>query len=88
MLQQLAQQNDLSLLDRYLLPTDSAVASLTTLELTAEQTRAVGFGQRVKFDNPQRIEGQVRLFSPEHQFLGVAEIGADNVIRPLRMVNL
>ena len=87
-LQQLAQQNDLSLLDRYLLPTDSAVASLTALELTAEQTRAVGFGQRVKFDNPQRIEGQVRLFSPEHQFLGVAEIGADNVIRPLRMVNL
>lgn len=86
-LQQLAEQNALSLLDTYLLPTDSAVSKLPALQLNAEQTRAVGFGQRVKFDNPQQIYGQVRLFSDEQRFLGVAEIGTDNVIRPMRMVN-
>ncbi|MCW9697878.1 tRNA pseudouridine(55) synthase TruB [Avibacterium sp. 20-129] len=84
----LSEQQDLSLLDQHLLPIDSAVKSLPALLLTAEQSRAVGFGQRVKFDNPQQIYGQVRLFSDKHQFLGVAEVDKNNVIRPSRMVAL
>lgn len=86
-LQQLAEQQDLSLLDQYLLPLDSAVASLPVLTLNTEQAQAVGFGQRVKFANEQQLYGQVRLFSAEN-FLGVAEVTPDNVIRPSRMVNL
>ncbi|CAM2828412.1 tRNA pseudouridine(55) synthase TruB [Glaesserella parasuis] len=86
-LQNLAENQPLVELDQLLLPMDSAVARLPHLDLTDEQTRAVGFGQRVKFDNPQGIYGQVRLFSAEKLFLGVAEITADNVIRPSRMVN-
>lgn len=87
-LQALSEQQDLSLLDQHLLPMDSAVKSLPALALSAEQSRAVGFGQRVKFDNPQGIYGQVRLFSAENQFLGVAEVDKNNVIRPSRMVAL
>lgn len=75
-------------LDRLLLPMDTAVASLPQLNLTAEQTKAVGFGQRVKFENPQALSGLVRLFSEKGQFLGIAEITAGNIIRPNRMVNL
>ena len=75
-------------LDRLLLPMDTAVASLPQLNLTAEQTKAVGFGQRVKFENPQALSGLVRLFSENGQFLGIAEITAGNIIRPNRMVNL
>lgn len=75
-------------LDRLLLPMDTAVASLPQLNLTAEQTKAVGFGQRVKFENPQALNGLVRLFSENGQFLGIAEITAGNIIRPNRMVNL
>lgn len=86
-LQNLAENQPLVELDQLLLPMDSAVARLPHLDLTDEQTKAVGFGQRVKFDNPQGIYGQVRLFSAEKLFLGVAEITADNVIRPSRMVN-
>ncbi|MDO9893353.1 tRNA pseudouridine(55) synthase TruB [Glaesserella parasuis] len=86
-LQNLAENQPLVELDQLLLPMDSAVACLPHLDLTDEQTKAVGFGQRVKFDNPQGIYGQVRLFSAEKLFLGVAEITADNVIRPSRMVN-
>lgn len=86
-LQNLAENQPLVELDQLLLPMDSAVARLPSLDLTDEQTKAVGFGQRVKFDNPQGIYGQVRLFSAEKLFLGVAEITADNVIRPSRMVN-
>ena len=68
-------------LDRLLLPMDTAVASLP-------QTKAVGFGQRVKFENSQALSGLVRLFSENGQFLGIAEITVGNIIRPNKMVNL
>lgn len=87
-LQQFAEKQDMAELDRLLLPMDTAVSTLPALVLTAQQTTAVGFGQRVKFDNPQQLQGEVRLFSHENCFLGMAEIGKDNVIRPSRMVNL
>ncbi|MGV6988736.1 tRNA pseudouridine(55) synthase TruB [Testudinibacter sp. P80/BLE/0925] len=86
-LQQLAEQQDLALLDRHLLPSDTAVGKLPKLELNAEQSAAIGFGQRVRFDNPQGLSGQVRLYSANQQFLGVAEI-RDDVIHPKRLVNL
>ena len=85
-LQSLAAQQDLSLLDALLLPIDTAVAKLPMLTLDESQTQSIGFGQRVKFDNPARLQGQVRLFSHENRFLGVAVIDENNVIRPQRLV--
>ena len=85
-LQSLAAQQDLALLDALLLPMDTAVAKLPALTLDENQTQGIGFGQRVKFDNPNRLQGQVRLFSHEHRFLGVAVIDENNVIRPQRLV--
>ena len=85
-LQSLAAQQDLSLLDALLLPMDTAVAKLPTLTLDESQTQGIGFGQRVKFDNPNSLQGQVRLFSHENRFLGVALIDENNVIRPQRLV--
>ncbi|HDR1021624.1 TPA: tRNA pseudouridine(55) synthase TruB [Pasteurella multocida] len=85
-LQELAEQQDLAVLDQYLLPVDSAVSKLPALMLTEEQSKAIGFGQRVKFDNLQQIYGQVRLFSAENRFLGMAEVDRNNVIRPQRLV--
>ena len=85
-LQSLAEQQDLSLLDALLLPMDTAVAKLPALTLNESQTQGIGFGQRVKFDNPNRLQGQVRLFSHENRFLGVAVIDKNNVIRPQRLV--
>lgn len=85
-LQSLAEQQDLSLLDALLLPMDTAVAKLPALTLNESQTQGIGFGQRIKFDNPNRLQGQVRLFSYENRFLGVAVIDENNVIRPQRLV--
>ena len=85
-LQSLAAQQDLSLLDALLLPMDTAVAKLPTLTLDESQTQGIGFGQRVKFDNSNSLQGQVRLFSHENRFLGVAVIDENNVIRPQRLV--
>lgn len=85
-LQALAESQDLSLLDALLLPIDTAVEKLLTLTLNESQTQGIGFGQRVKFDNPNSLQGQVRLFSHENRFLGVAVIDENNVIRPQRLV--
>ena len=85
-LQILAEQQDLALLDALLLPMDTAVAKLPALTLNENQTQGIGFGQRIKFDNPNRLQGQVRLFSYENRFLGVAVIDENNVIRPQRLV--
>ncbi|WP_288677890.1 tRNA pseudouridine(55) synthase TruB [Aggregatibacter segnis] len=85
-LQALAEPQDLSSLDALLLPMDTAVAKLPALTLNESQTQGIGFGQRIKFDNPNRLQGQVRLFSHENRFLGVAVIDENNVIRPQRLV--
>ncbi len=87
-LQKLSEQNDLSQLDQYLLPVDSAVASLPKMNLNTEQTKAVGFGQRLKLMNDQQIYGQVRMFSDCHYFLGIGEIDKNDILRPTRMVNI
>ncbi|OOF59236.1 tRNA pseudouridine(55) synthase TruB [Rodentibacter myodis] len=84
-LQILAEQQDLAQLDHYLLPVDTAVSKLPALYLNAEQSRAVGFGQRVKFSNEQQLAGQVRLFSDKNLFLGVALIDG-HLIRPQRLI--
>ena len=59
-LQQLAEQQDLTLLDQHLLAADTAVSNLSKLELSTEQSQAVGFGQRVL---PQQL--LVRQFRAE-----------------------
>ncbi|AHG73528.1 tRNA pseudouridine synthase B [Mannheimia sp. USDA-ARS-USMARC-1261] len=87
-LQKLAENQPLAELDCHLLPMDTAVSNLIKINLTEQQTKAVGFGQRVRFDNPNQIYGLVRLYSDNAQFLGVAEVTCDNVIRPNRMINL
>ncbi|MGC6408084.1 tRNA pseudouridine(55) synthase TruB [Bisgaard Taxon 45] len=86
-LQALAEQQDLALLDQHLLPTDSAVSALPALHLNQEQSQAIGFGQRVKFDNPTQLIGQVRLFSDTQQFLGVGRVDEGNVIHPQRLIS-
>lgn len=85
-LQSLAEQQDLALLDALLLPMDTAVVKLPALTLNESQTQGIGFGQRIKFNNPNSLQGQVRLFSHENRFLGVAVIDENNVIRPQRLV--
>lgn len=87
-LQNLAENVPLVVLDKHLLPIDTAVSNLEKINLTHEQTKAVSFGQRIKYENRNRIYGFVRLFSDSEQFLGVAEITSDNIIRPSRMINL
>lgn len=86
-LEKLAEQHphDWQVLDALLLPIDSSVSRLARLDLTAEQAESVKFGRRVVFENKQKLAGQVRLFSPLNEFLGIADIDG-KLIRPSRMI--
>lgn len=86
-LQNLAENQPLAKLDTLLLPMDSAVSGFAQLILTTQQEQAVKFGQRIKFENPDKLQGRVRLYSTVGEFIGIAEILLDNVIRPTRLVN-
>lgn len=85
-LQNIAENQPLAELDKLLLPMDTAVGRLPKLNLDELQTKSVCYGQRVKFENQEQVYGAVRLFSASGEFLGVAEIRQDNVIRPVRLV--
>lgn len=85
-LQNLAETQPLDELDRLLLPIDTAVSRLPKINLDEQKTKAICYGQRVKFENVSAIYGRVCLFSNTGTFIGVAEITQDNVIRPNRMV--
>ena len=85
-LQALAEREDFMLLDRLLLPTDSAVVALPKLTLSPEQSEKILFGQRLKLTAPLPNQGQVRLFSAENRFLGVAFVDEHNLLRPQRLI--
>lgn len=87
-LQNFGENRPLAELDKLLLPVDTAVSMLPELILDERQSKAVGFGQRVRFENNAHLYGQIRLYAESGQFLGMAEIASDNVIRPSRMVCL
>ena len=77
----LAQLDSTSFTDRY-----RPVSKFPALQLNAEQSKGIGFGQRVKFANEAKLRGQARLFSDKNIFLGVALIDDNNVIRPQRLI--
>ena len=87
-LQNFSENRPLAELDKLLLPVDTAVSMLPKLILDERQSKAVCFGQRVRFENNARLHDQIRLYSESGQFLGMAEITSDNIIRPSRMVRL
>lgn len=84
-LETLAESGDMTALDALLLPMDSPVARLPRLNLTISQGENLQFGRRVKFDNTQHLQGQVRLFCPEKGFIGIGEV-IENIIHPRRLI--
>ncbi|MBE2894315.1 tRNA pseudouridine(55) synthase TruB [Spirabiliibacterium falconis] len=85
-LQHYAEQ-DVNALDDLLLSTDSAVSTLPALVLDDIHTQRICQGQRLKLALDMD-EQQVRLFSPQQQFLGVGRFDAHQVLHPQRLVTI
>jgi tRNA pseudouridine55 synthase len=71
-------------LDRVLLPADTALAGWATIVLDAEQALRLSQGQRLPVDASWPA-GRVRLYGPEHAFLGVGNVLASGELKSQRL---
>lgn len=73
-------------LDQVLLAPWTALEGAPELELSPEQVERVGHGQRIRMDEFTPTP-EVLLFSEaKKQFLGIAEIDAEGILRPKRLI--
>jgi tRNA pseudouridine55 synthase len=74
-----------AMLDEKLLPLDTALINLPDIELSEEMAFSITRGQAVRIaDAP--VEGFVRLYRPEREFIGVGAVLEDGRIAPRRMM--
>jgi tRNA pseudouridine55 synthase len=71
-------------LDSVLLPADTALAGWPTIVLDARQARRLSQGQQVEAE-PGWPVGRVRLYGPEHAFLGVGNVLANGELKSQRL---
>lgn len=80
-----AAEQGLAVLDRWLLPPDSAVAGLPAVSVSGDAAFYVRQGQPVLVPRaPTR--GRVRLYEGERRFLGIGEILDDGRVAPRRLL--
>jgi tRNA pseudouridine55 synthase len=70
--------------DALLLPADALVTSLPRFDLDALETRRLGQGQPVERTGAS-AEGLARIYGPDREFLGIAEVTSPGRIVPRRL---
>lgn len=72
-------------LDRYLLPCDAGLLDWPQVTLTEHTTYYWQNGQPVRAPGAP-VSGMVRVYSHQQEFIGVAEIDADGLVAPRRLI--
>ncbi|ODN42887.1 tRNA pseudouridine(55) synthase TruB [Piscirickettsia litoralis] len=87
-IESLAKQNDLTALDGYVLPIEAMLTDLPELRLTPEMAYYMRTGRSVSLNTQQAIGAYVCVFDEKaHQFIGVAEVVAENELKPVRILS-
>ena len=69
-----------------LLPLDSALSHLPAAQLDVAQRRAILHGQSVVAPSRVEVDGSIRLYGPNCEFLGLGTAALGGEIRPKRLV--
>lgn len=85
-LEAIFQTSGLSGLKRTLLPLETSVKSLPAVQLSSAAAFYLSKGQSISMQTTNK-EGDVRLYSSNAEFIGVASIMADGRLTPLRLIN-
>jgi tRNA pseudouridine55 synthase len=72
---------------KYLLPVDTAVLHLPHYTLTKEQTTSLRYGQEINLNSTSPVEGLVRVYQQENDFIGLAEITTTGVLIAKRLLS-
>tara|TARA_R110002050_G_scaffold9504_1_gene33125 strand:+ start:272749 stop:273675 length:927 start_codon:yes stop_codon:yes gene_type:complete len=77
-------ENDMSALDQLLLPSENALPDWPSIELSDYMVAAIRQGQAIQVE--QSFEcANVRLFDPQQQFIGLAEMTETGRVQPKRV---
>jgi len=87
-LEQLQSAKDNDWLAEALLPIDAGLPDWPRLELDAIRRGQFMHGNRFKFPVEGSITGKIRVYGPENELLGLADLTADGVLKPVRVFNL
>ncbi|HET8808090.1 MAG TPA: tRNA pseudouridine(55) synthase TruB [Methylophaga sp.] len=83
-IESMAEQEDKMLLDQQLLPAVDALPDWPLVALNEEQTKQLYFGQPVAC-SPLENSAEIRLLDHSGEFIGLAQIDADGVIKAKRL---
>ena len=75
---------DYQQLDAHISPSENMLPNIQDASLDAQQTIDIKFGRAVQSDQ-LGDQHTVKLFGPDHEFLGVGELSQDGVIAPKRL---
>jgi tRNA pseudouridine55 synthase len=71
-------------LDAHIFPSENMLPNIQDASLDVQQTIDIKFGRAIKSDQ-LGDQHTVKLFNPDHEFLGVGELSKDGVIAPKRL---
>jgi tRNA pseudouridine55 synthase len=71
-------------LDAHIFPSENMLPNIQDASLDVQQTIDIKFGRAVQSDQ-LGDQHTVKLFNPDHEFLGVGELSKDGVIAPKRL---
>ena len=81
------QEQGLTALENSLLPIDSGLSDWAEVQLTSDATFYIRQGQAV-FVPQLKTDGYVRLYDPQHEFIGIGMMQEDGRLAPKRLMNL
>lgn len=87
-LEQLQDARENGGLQNYLLPVDAGLPGWPRVTLDSSQQDKFNHGNHVFMASVKPEPGKVRVYGPEENLLGLAELGADGKLQPIRVFNL
>ncbi len=87
-LEQLQEAKDGGRLAELLLPIDAGLPDWPRIELDAHRQGQFMHGNRFEFPVEGMEAGKVRVYGPENNILGLADLTADGVLKPEKVFNL
>lgn len=84
-LEQLSEEGDLGQMDQLLLPMDTGLQNWPAVQLTANSSFYVKQGQPVQVPKAP-LDGWVRIYGANDEFIGVGEIDDDGRVAPRRLL--
>ena len=87
-LEQLQEAKDNDKLSDALLPVDAGLPGWPRVDVDADQRGKFKHGQQFPVQVDESYVGRVRVYGPEEELLGLAEITPDGMLQPMRVFNL